>query len=130
MAAALPERPTIADFGRTVLGSWQGRTRHTHQAIAGERALLLLVRVWAVGWCWHAEGGAERNVAARATAWLLATRWGGMWWRRAFAVPASSGRGCHGRRLARIVLSTFFVALPAMISRAVVHGKGLAASRR
>jgi hypothetical protein len=85
----------------------------------GERALLLLVAVLVpVGLVLHVWNVGRHGLSPRELACVAfwPPEWWGMWWPQALRRPGDLwARLPRPARLARVVLSTFFVALPAMI---------------
>jgi tRNA A-37 threonylcarbamoyl transferase component Bud32 len=121
-AACLPEAlrdlPSFGPYAALWFLFWTALAVLTGQP-AGERALLMLVallvpvglalHVWNVG-----RHGLPPLELVRVACWP--PEWWGMWWPRALRRPGDLWtRLPRPARLARIVLSAFFVALPTMI---------------
>jgi serine/threonine-protein kinase len=131
--AGLPESlrdlPSFGPYAILWVLVWTALAALTHQS-AGERALLLLVallvpvgltlHVWNVG-----RHGLTLIEVARVACWP--PEWWGMWWPRRLRRPEDLWtRLPRPARLARIVLSTFFVALPGLIlTRQWLAARGL-----
>ena len=121
-SAALPETlrdlPSFGPYAVLWVVAWTALAAFTRQS-PGERLLLLLVavlvpvglvlHVWNVG-----RHGLSTGQLARVAFWP--PEWWGMWWPRSLRRPGDLWvRLPAPARLARAVLSFFFVALPAMI---------------
>jgi Protein kinase domain len=121
-AACLPEAvrdlPSFGPYALLWVVAWTALAVLTQQS-PGERALLMLVallvplglvlHVWNVG-----RHGLAPLELVRVACWP--PEWWGMWWPRALRRPGDLwARLPAPARLARVVLSTFFVALPGMI---------------
>jgi hypothetical protein len=115
---ALRDLPSFGPYAVLWVVAWTTLAALTREA-PGERALLilvaLLVPVGLVLHVWNAgRHGLARLEVARVACWP--PEWWGMWWPRALRRPGDLwARLPRPARLARVALSTFFVALPGMI---------------
>jgi serine/threonine-protein kinase len=121
-AGALPETlrdlPSFGPYAVLWVVAWTALAVLTRQS-TGERALLLLVAVLVpVGLVLHVWNVGRHGLSLRELACVAfwPPEWWGMWWPRALRRPGDLwARLPRPARLARVALSTFFVALPAMI---------------
>jgi protein kinase-like protein len=121
-AACLPEAlrdlPSFGPYAALWVVGWTALAVLTRQS-PGERALLMLVALLVpVGLVLHVWNVGRQGLAplelARVVCWP--PEWWGMWWPRTLRRPGDLwARLPLPARLARGVLSTFFVALPGMI---------------
>ncbi|HVF77771.1 MAG TPA: protein kinase [Solirubrobacteraceae bacterium] len=121
-ASCLPEAvrdlPSFGPYAVLWVVAWTALAVLTEQS-AGERALLMLVGLLVpVGLVLHVWNVGRHGLAplelVRVACWP--PEWWGMWWPRVLRRPGDLwARLPRPARLSRVVLSTFFVALPGLI---------------
>jgi serine/threonine-protein kinase len=121
-AAHLPESlrdlPTFGPYALLWALAWSLLAFRKFSS-AGERTLLLLIALLVpVGFWFHIRNTGRHGLRARelATVAFWPPEWWGMWWPRRLRRPNDLWRRLPWpARLARVVMSVFFVALPFMI---------------